>query len=168
MIPSPRPALSDLLAHGRLDLGRRFPNVDQRLRELCGVFPLQCFEILQRRGNRERLAALAPLIEVAGERSPDRGVVAERLGPGGDGRDGLRMAFHGDITLSAGAKFDKAYRPRIGYSLPDAKITPRRLEAFERAWRRISLAERAKGFVDRERQPSVARNATKLDRQERP
>src|SRR6202042_1067312 len=88
--PSPTPALGDLLAHWRLDFGWRFPDVGQRLRELGGVFTLQGFQILQRRGDGERLAALAPLVEVAGERSPDRSVVAERLGPGADCRDKLR------------------------------------------------------------------------------
>src|ERR1700733_5945140 len=96
-----RPALGDLLAHGRLDLGRRFPDVSQSLRELGGVFTLQCFQILQRRGDGEWLAALSPLIEIAREGSPDRGVVAERLGPGADCRDNLGMAFHREVALPA-------------------------------------------------------------------
>src|SRR5271166_4287593 len=64
------PALGDFLAHRRLDLGRRLPDIGEGARELGPVPTFQRSKIPDRRGDRERLAALAGLIEVARKRGP--------------------------------------------------------------------------------------------------
>ena len=108
-----RPAPGDFLAHRRLDLGRRIADIGVRLRELRRLFPLQRFEILKAAETENGSPPLPQSAEVALERSPDRGVVAGRLGPGADRRDNLGMTLHREIALLAGGRFDKADRPRV-------------------------------------------------------
>ena len=72
-----------------------------------------------------------------------------------DGCDGFRMALCRDIALLAGSRLNKPHRVRVRHSLSNAKILDRRIEIFERARRRICIANSAESLVDCERQSPV-------------